>query len=53
MNFLHAAYCLVVVGAFLVVAFTDPNMALAAIVGLGVIFAAYIVLENLFGGKAK
>ena len=53
MNLLQSAYCLVVVGAFLVVAFTDPNMALAAIVGLGVIFAAYIVLENLFGGKAK
>ena len=51
MGILQIAYCLVVVGAFFVVAVTDPAMALAAVAGLAVIFGAYVALERLFGDK--
>ncbi|MFM7010968.1 MAG: hypothetical protein ACKO0Z_16875 [Betaproteobacteria bacterium] len=51
MNLLQAAYCLVAVGGFLVVAVTDPAMALFAIVGLAVIFGAYVGLEWIFGSR--
>lgn len=51
MNFLQIAYCLVVVGAFIVVAVTDPAMAFAAIAGFAAIFGAYVALEKLFGSN--
>ena len=51
MNLLQIAYCLVVVGAFLVVAVTDPAMAFSAVAGLAVIFGAYVALEKLFGSN--
>ena len=51
MNLLQIAYCLVVVGAFLVVAVTDPAMAFSAVAGLAVIFGAYVALEKIFGDK--
>lgn len=51
MNLLQIAYCLVVVGGFLVVAATDPKMALSAVFGLAAIFGAYVVLEKIFGGR--
>jgi len=51
LNLLQIAYCLVVVGAFLVVAVTDPATTLAAVSGLAVIFGAYVALEILLGDK--
>ena len=51
LRLLQIVYCLMVVGAFLVVAVTDPKMALAAVVGLAVIFGAYVALEKIFGDK--
>ena len=51
MNLLQAAYCLVVVGGFLVVVVTDPAMAVFAIVGLAAIFGAYVCLEWIFGPR--
>jgi len=51
LNLLQIAYCLVAVGGFLVVAVTDPAMALADVAGLTVIFGAYVALEILLGDK--
>ena len=51
LNLLQIAYCLVVVGAFIVVAVTDPAMAFAAIAGFAAIFGAYVALEKLFGSN--
>ena len=51
MRLLQIAYCLVVVGAFLVVAVTDSKMALAVVFGLAAIFGAYVALEKLFGSN--
>ena len=51
MNLLQIAYCLVMVGAFIVVAVTDPAMAFAAIAGFAAIFGTYVALEKIFGDK--
>ena len=51
LRLLQIAYCLVVVGAFLVVAVTDPKMALAAVFGIAAIFGTYVALEKIFGDK--
>ena len=51
MRLLQIAYCLVVVGAFLVVAVTDPKMAIAAVFGIAAIFGTYVALEKIFGDK--
>jgi len=51
LNPLQAAYCLMVVGAFIVIAIADPATALCVVVGLAVIFGAYVGLEWMFGGN--
>ena len=51
MSLLQIAYCLMVVGAFLVVAVTDPKIALAAVFGVAAIFGTYVALEKIFGDK--